>query len=305
LLEHFVRRGLRFEDDILDAFTGILTRMEKFGKFGEHGIGRHIWGLPSKEFGAALQWITNMPWPTTERIGFPSWSWAGWSHESDSLPPRNGSFHDIYEGFDDKSTDISVLTCYTIDKDNEIKPVDKGSFERMLLKVKEEEQRYWQSSGNFEIALYHHFAPNSPKELATYIQRTGHWVEDPSQQIFLWASCTTLYVDRPPATGPHPATLNFPIRRSKEGHEIGSIRLKPEWRETQPDNMYFFVSTTGLYAPSGPTQQPLELKFKVILIQWYYGGKLPVFKRIHVSHTPICYTDWSLALPESKFIALV
>jgi hypothetical protein len=84
LLAEFVRRNLRYDEDILSAFTGILARME-------YSIGNHIWGLPSKEFGAALQWITHMPFPSVERVGFPSWSWAGWIHAND-VPFPNGSF---------------------------------------------------------------------------------------------------------------------------------------------------------------------------------------------------------------------
>jgi hypothetical protein len=64
------------------------------------------------------------------------------------------------------------------------------------------------------------------------------------------------------------------------------------------------VSTAGVILPSGPALHPLQPKFKVILTKLYHDTKPPVYRRIHVSHTAICETDWTLAHPESRFIAL-
>jgi Heterokaryon incompatibility protein (HET) len=306
LLAHFVRRSLRFEHDILDAFTGILTRMEKFGERGEHGTGRHLWGLPSKQFGAALQWSTNMPWPSTERVGFPSWSWAGWTHTADSLPPRNGSFHDMYEGFDDRSTDISVLTCYTVDECRTINCLDEGSFERLLSYFNDKTMSCQPSTlVNFLDQLQRHFSPSPPNALATYVNNPIYSKEYLSLHVFLWVSCVILRVDQSPIGAPHSGSLDFPIRLTDGGRQIGSIRLKSEWRQCQPDDMHFFVSTTGLHPASSSCSDAVNLKFKIILIQPYNDQDLLVYKRIQVSHTAICYEDWALALPKSKFIALV
>jgi hypothetical protein len=306
MLAQFVRRKLRDEEDILNAFNGILTRMEH----GENGIRTHIWGLPSKEFGAALQWTTNLPFPSIERVGFPSWSWAGW-HHADDFPLPNGSFPDMYEGFDRRDTDISVLTCYMVKDDISIYNIAKCSLERILLQVKEGSKTHQGSNNSpgiacLEMELRQHFAPQiCEEELATYIKL----LKPPkplSHHIFLWASCASLYVDRPPKSLNHPVTCDLPIRIKAGDRQIGSIRLKPEWREAEPDDyMHFFVSTAGVHLPSGPAPHPSKLKFKVILTKLYHNTKLPVYKRIQVSHTAICQMDWTLAHPESRYIALV
>ncbi|KAE9366357.1 HET-domain-containing protein [Stipitochalara longipes BDJ] len=309
MLAHFVRRRLSYQEDILDAFTGILTRMEDKELGNGQGIGSNVCGLPSKEFGAALQWTTHLAWPSIPRLGFPSWSWAGWIHDEDSLPPRKGIFHDIYEGFDDKGTNISVLTCYTVDSKRIIHTIEERSSEQILRKLNEEAPKYSSSGGKpgnaeFGTELQRYFTPRSKEEISTYTNDPTHSEKYLSQHVFIWASCATLYVDRPPVAGPHPATLEFPLRLTKYGPQIGAIRLRPEWRKTQPDKMHFFISTAGLYAPSGPSG-PLQLKFKLILTQLCREDKLSVYKRIQVSHTPICLADWRCASPKSKYIALV
>lgn len=301
MLAQYVRRSLSYKEDILHAFTGILTRMED-GEYGKGGIGdKHIFGLPSKQFGAALQWTTNLPWPSTERAGFPSWSWVGWIHSNDPIPPRKGIFHDIYEGFDDQHNNVSVLTCYIIRGDKVIKQLEEGSFERMLFTLGEDMRRHHQSNdipetAHLEMELRRHFTPQQPVEVSTYIEHPNHSVPYLSQHVFLWASCASLYVDR--TTAAHDSKSSFPIRL-KDGRYIGAIRLKPEWRKTRPDCLHFFVSTAGLDIYS------LKLRFKVILTELCYNETLPVYKRIQVSRTGISHEDWALALPESKFIALV
>ena len=310
MLAHFVRRRLSYQEDILDAFKGILTRMED-KELGEgQGIGSNICGLPSKEFGAALQWTTHLPWPSKPRIRFPSWSWAGWIHDANLLPPRKGSFHDIYEGFDDQGTDISVLTCYTVDSGKVIHPVEERTSEQILSKLIQEAGRRqlarWEPrTVDLRTELQRCFTPHSKEEISIYLEDPDHADHYLSQHLFIWASCATLYVDRPSAAGPHPATFDFPLRLAKNGHQIGAIRLKPEWRETQPDEMHFFVSTTGLYAPLSLSSAPLQLKFKLILTQLCKEDQLPVYRRIQVSHTPICHTDWKNASAKSKWIALI
>lgn len=302
LLAQYVHRRLRYEGDILAAFTGILTRMED-------SIGAHIWGLPSKEFGAALQWIASLPFPSTERVGFPSWSWAGWIHTNE-LPSPNGCFHDMYEGFDKLATDMSVLTCYTVRDDRSIRVVAECNIKRISLQFKKAKHRHECSNDTTEIArlkkeLRQHFTPRLGQELQTYIELQSPYKPPLSHHIFLWASCASLYVDRPPKDVECPVVWDSPIRIKEGTPPIGSIRLKSEWRKTEPGNyMDFFVSTVGVHSSPGPAPHRVQLKFKVILIKLRHNTKLPVYKRIQVSHTNICRTDWLLANPKSRLIAL-
>jgi len=282
------------------------------GKDGENGIEAHIWGLPSREFGAALQWTTNVPWPSIERTGFPSWSWAGWIHTNGFAPP-DGGFHDMYEGFDNWATDISVLTWYKYHDDKSIHIFGECNFERISLQLNKMKQRHQcfndtEDIPRIETELRRQFTTQLCKELTIFVEQSIFSKPPLSHHIFLWANCASLYVDRLPKTAGHPATWNYPLRIAKGDPQIGSIRLKPEWRETEPDYMHFFVSTAGAYLPPVSTDlapHSLQLKFKVILTKLYRLMKLPVYKRIQVSHTAICPTDWALAHPESRLIALV
>lgn len=54
LVTEYVSRALTKEEDILNAFSGILSRLEA-------SIGPHFWGLPSREFGSALLCVVFAP----------------------------------------------------------------------------------------------------------------------------------------------------------------------------------------------------------------------------------------------------
>jgi hypothetical protein len=305
MLAQFVRRGLSYDEDILRAFTGILTRMKD--SIGSLEFGTHLWGLPSKQFGAALQWTTNLPFPGEPRIGFPSWSWAGWIHAND-LTAHNGNFPDMYG--DQRATDISVLTCYIVEDGKNIRTVENCKLDRISLQFNDAKQRHQHSSDTAEIVrletkLRLHFSPRASKELVDYIELHSPSKPPLSHHIFLWASCAYLYIDQPPNTVKYSKVWDFPIRTKKGDRQMGSIRLKPEWREMQPDHMPFFVSTAGMNSLPGPDAHPLQLRFKVILMKLYHNTKPAVYRRIQVSHTAICETDWTSAHPESRLIALV
>jgi heterokaryon incompatibility protein (HET) len=300
LLTHYIHRKLRYQDDILNAFTGILIRMED-------SIGHHIWGLPSKEFGAALQWTTNLPFPTTERAGFPSWSWAGWIHEKGS-PSHIETLNDIYEGYDDQETNMSVLTCYAMGDDRNLRAIEECNIDEILSQLQNENGsgRHQRSNKATEIAylkmeLLRHFTAQPSPELQTYLELQHPRKPPLSHHIFLWASCASLYVDRP-----QKRDGSRGLRMEEGGRQIGSIRLNSEWRETESlDHMDFFVSTVGMPEPASAAPHPERVKMKVILIKLYQNMKPPVYKRIQVSHTDLSLSDWLLASPKSRLIALV
>jgi hypothetical protein len=85
LIAQYIRRTLTKEEDMLNAFFGILSRFEDT-------ISTHFWGLPSKEFGRAPLWATDLSFPVKRRLSFPSWSWAGWVH--DPTIPDKAVIHD-------------------------------------------------------------------------------------------------------------------------------------------------------------------------------------------------------------------
>ena len=79
LVRAYLERNLTFQDDILRAFSGILSALDGSMLGGFH------FGLPEQFFDAALLWVPQdylIPRTDTEvstpGVTFPSWSWAGW-----------------------------------------------------------------------------------------------------------------------------------------------------------------------------------------------------------------------------------
>ena len=87
----FSTRDLTMPDDILKAFSGIMTAMKE-----QHGEIRY--GMPLRDLNFALSWkhhgldptstasSRRMPGnvvrhPSGQREGFPTWSWVGWLHD--------------------------------------------------------------------------------------------------------------------------------------------------------------------------------------------------------------------------------
>ncbi|KAK3391153.1 heterokaryon incompatibility protein-domain-containing protein [Podospora didyma] len=63
-------RTMRYAEDAIRAFAGVLQRLETIYPRG------FFWGLPIEDFDWALLWRSQVP--PTRREGFPTWSWAGW-----------------------------------------------------------------------------------------------------------------------------------------------------------------------------------------------------------------------------------
>jgi hypothetical protein len=81
----YTTRQLTYESDIINGMLGIFR---EYGKFGDSIF--HRWGIPVSWLGfidhSRSQWrssfLRGLHWipvePARRRIGFPSWSWAGW-----------------------------------------------------------------------------------------------------------------------------------------------------------------------------------------------------------------------------------
>jgi hypothetical protein len=109
--------GLRYPADILASFTGIMNHLSR-GKFPI----LQIWGVPLlfchdspdkalKSFIASLSWVhehsirasSKLP---QRRLGFPSWTWAGWHGEART----KGRAQKLYTDFEAKVLGLQVET---------------------------------------------------------------------------------------------------------------------------------------------------------------------------------------------------
>lgn len=74
LVEDYSTRALSYDEDSLNAFSGILEKLRE----GNLPSG-FLWGIPRNGFKISLLWNhVNLLYPVRRRRGFPSWSWAGW-----------------------------------------------------------------------------------------------------------------------------------------------------------------------------------------------------------------------------------
>jgi len=84
LVALFNDRDLRYQEDVLDAFAGLLSEASK------SFIGGFISGLPQMFFDEALLWQPHLPMSrrvssSTEKCAIlPSWSWVGWQGNFES-----------------------------------------------------------------------------------------------------------------------------------------------------------------------------------------------------------------------------
>ena len=159
LTAQYIRRVLTNQEDILDAFLGILYRLEV-------SIGPHLWGMPSKEFGSALLWSTSQSFPIKKRPSFPSWSWVGWIHTTTVLS-REHNRDDMYYGFDSWDLNSSILKCFKLGDDTKIHCFEDNNIDRVFqirLKLVREKKILARSSILIENAIEKHFTPPSDYE---------------------------------------------------------------------------------------------------------------------------------------------
>jgi len=80
IVTEYTRKKLSFPLDVLDAFSGISSAMEKLCSW------RLVVGMPENILEYALLWVPTEPSPRRPQKpenAFPSWSWAGWCAEVD------------------------------------------------------------------------------------------------------------------------------------------------------------------------------------------------------------------------------
>ncbi len=185
----------------MNAFLGILTRLEDV-------IGPRFWWLPSKQFGSALLWSTDMSFPIKRISSFPSWSWAGWIHTS-TVPRQPANYErpiqdDMYMYQEYNSWKIrSLLTCYKIEDDGKIQCFEKANIDPFISihkrAIKTGKITY-SSVLSINRTSNKHLTPpyNHQDTLNFYISAKERSGPPASHYVFSWTSCGTLYVDRRP-----------------------------------------------------------------------------------------------------------
>jgi hypothetical protein len=308
LAAQYIRRNLTNQEDILDAFLGILRHLET-------SIGPHLWGMPSKEFGSALLWLTNQSFPAKRRPSFPSWSWAGWIHTATVQYGKKHAYDDIYQGFgswhegilltfDSWYESSSILTCFKIGDDAKIHCFEENNIDR-IFKIQLRAVREGK-------AIEEHFTP--PLEykhiLSSYISAKTGLGPPISHSVFFWTSCGTLRVARQPRHIWKSDLIveEFAIYRNTTTFDsydnyyaVGFARLDISWREKQPDMLEFAVTTIGIERDVDKVWVNLGL----MLIESSSNSAPKTYMRVPGVRAIIDQQSWSKVKPQQRLLALV
>lgn len=204
-LSLYLRRNLTPETDILDAFSGFLEALLP-------NIGPFRWGLPVYCSSHIFAWRYTDPFPLQRRVGFPSWSWAGWKGYTKQLV------------FGNSVTTLDVFTH----------PSEPSFFNR------KPQIFVFTNQGQLipiEYATCLHESTTIPGLEATFFKPPlidpsimADLTEAPTDRfIVFYANCVLLPVDRQPS-GPTNDVYAIRLKR-----RICNISLDPAWRNEQAD----------------------------------------------------------------------
>ncbi|KIW71470.1 hypothetical protein PV04_03630 [Phialophora macrospora] len=235
-------RKLTYEKDRLTCMQGL------FNTLAPHFAGGFHWGMPVSVFDSALL-FHGVLWqeaPWKRRTGFPSWSWAGWNEAvacSDGSPYDNDNerwWSDVYI-----SVDISPTTAARTRKEvawHVVNEAESDWTEISSIDISTDGSVYYTESRS----RWHHADPQQMLQEARqrFIQAGIPF----SHALGFWTQTVHLRVDREEATGEHVGSLtgvdrSSPSRdvRDKDGNYVCYILLTHEYRESQPDDLYFIL----------------------------------------------------------------
>jgi hypothetical protein len=213
LVYDYMNRSLSNEEDILNAFTGILkTFIPTLGAFR--------FGMPLNFLGITLLWELQGKSIAERRRGIdiPSWSWAAWTAGKFDIHFPIGSYYPIIYSllhiFEFRDTDrVSEISANLIS--TRISP-------KVDLDTRIEEQcRSFQQDELQQIKIYKLTSP-------LY------------QYLLFWTSVAMLHV-RLPLVPFEPAEDEAHLYEicGNDGEYIGRVFLADSWRKSQPDRLEF------------------------------------------------------------------
>ncbi|KAF2404894.1 HET-domain-containing protein [Trichodelitschia bisporula] len=186
LVGEYIRRQFTVETDILRGCAGMLSRLAD-------GIGQHVCGLPSREFGVGLQWTVDKPATIKRRDQFPSWSWTGWVTTSKSRRGA-GMYHNHL-----LDNTFSTLDCWRANGKAQLEQLAEfnlpNHFDEAVKSLWENHMQMVDGViiPQFDTFLQDNFEAPADWEqlLQSFVNEPAHIVLDPKHRIFFWASCAT------------------------------------------------------------------------------------------------------------------
>ncbi|EKG20514.1 Heterokaryon incompatibility [Macrophomina phaseolina MS6] len=215
LLKNCIQRRLTYPSDLINAFSGICTRLSTVQ--ADH----FFWGMPQSQFSRSLGWYFRVDHARNHastkvalsngvirEVSFPSWSWAAWSSTSHT-PWIDFHRHYIYgPGFEGSRMDEfqRVIDFWTSDTSGEIIPINEPGSHGA---DKAERRLPWQGP---ECKL--------PKDLSSL---TSTSTQRPAGPLYFWSSVASLEAslfDGPMTIFGSRELKELRQRRSAEGHDV-------------------------------------------------------------------------------------
>lgn len=314
LLSNYIYRDLTDGNDHLNAFRGILN-------FFESSIGTHHWGLPTIEFGVALQWNAEEANITVRRAGFPSWSWTGWYFKKPKgLSEQNGGYG-LFPGVNQEKPEggsqalhqgrqvISTVAFFAVAEDGEAK-LHANQDPNFAEKLKRFARRY-SKNAKMPHCFVNHFMDDS---IPAYQKGHRSWpakyhrISLPKELrhcVGFWTSYARIPVDRNPHNNVKTVTslAKFKILLPKVDSVF--VHLLPEWRNKQPDALHCIVTAVEHRGKHGIHEHRIAFWILVLETQFDESKDSAIYSRVPTSELCLQVEDWATAQPEKRFIKLV
>lgn len=152
LVSFYIKRKLSREEDILRAFSGVMNALAPI-------LGEFCWGLPYNNFIAALTWHYDSGSGLHRRDGFPSWSWAGWTHSnnasiqhyslgSDPGYPFCEDFAPVIRSITRTRHPAQGIRCYRVNGDVKLETFAKFGKYNMDILISAPDESEWENVPN-------------------------------------------------------------------------------------------------------------------------------------------------------------
>jgi len=268
LVKFYMRRVLKFDHDVLNAFSGIIAS-------STNSLGRFHWGLPTALFARSLLLrVYRVPsWPVpSPRQEFPSWSWLGWKHKS----PHAVQDIPHIPAHDSSNTFRPLIHIYACD--------ESGS--TALLFGPYDDQEGIEGYCSESIEKYNrHLAldplPSQPSVMAT--------LPFPTRNIFMshllifWTHTAQIYLNYPD----NGENMQYKLKWGAEQRELlDCVLIAVSWQSVNP--------------PNNSGKEP-DASYHVMFIERHDG----IVRRIGVPIYPLATRQWLAGNPKKELVFLI
>jgi hypothetical protein len=230
----YTSRDLTYPGDILDAFTGALTRFQR--SWAAKGIDvSFLFGLPTRWFHLALLWIPeddSSDWkrrdakcrlPSGLEVDFPSWSWMGWIGRMDAAR-RGRSVDSVRHSLDwfyvePGSNDLRYIVTRG-------RTVEENTTQSDISDTSDTTREVWKPDGAPSTVTPAHLDQFDPVDL-------------PGKLVCFTSTCFLSFVDRNRSFSNENNEFKFP-------GDHGMLVLDPNWAKARVGQQFEFIALSKL-----------------------------------------------------------